>query len=75
MKQSRLWDVITGDLLLTFAGHAGGVSNVMYSSDGEMLASHGWDGTIHLWDSNTGEFLRCTLTGHTGEYLLHSIFS
>ena len=67
----RLWDVSTAEELLTFAGHADGVSDVIFSPDGKTLASHGYrDGMIYLWNASTGEFLR-SLTGHTGS--VHSI--
>ena len=36
---------------------------VSLSADGTMLATGGWDGTIHLWDVASGKLLR-VLVGH-----------
>ena len=59
-----LWDVASGNLRLTFFGHAHGVDSVAFSPDGRALASGGDDYTIKLWNAGSGSSLR-TLTGHT----------
>ena len=46
-------------------GHTGSVFSVNFSPDGETLASAGYDGTICLWDVDTGQ-TRQTLE-HTRE--------
>ena len=40
----------TGDVLATLEGHADFVGDVLFSPDGEILASSSQDGTILLWD-------------------------
>ena len=62
--QVRLWDVATGREIGTIKGHGRGVSNVVFSRDGKMIASGGTDNTIKIWDVATRSELR-TLTGHT----------
>lgn len=43
--------------------HRGAIYHVSISPDGKTLASGGLDGTIRLWDVETGKFLKCLL-GH-----------
>jgi WD40 repeat protein len=46
----RLWDVLTGDLLVTLAGHPQSPwVRVAFSPDGTLLGSGGWDGTFWVW--------------------------
>ena len=58
----HLWDAMTGAHKQTLTEHAGGV--VVFSPDGNTIATGHWDSTIRLWDAMTGEHKQ-TLTGHT----------
>jgi WD40 repeat protein/tetratricopeptide (TPR) repeat protein len=49
---------------VTFRGHAGPVTSVAVSSNGELIASGSQDNTVKVWDARTGQELR-TLKGHT----------
>ena len=51
----KLWDVVTGQEMMTFAGHQGAVTGVAFRLDGMQLATVSQDGTVHLWDATPGD--------------------
>lgn len=76
----RVWNVHNGELLLTLRGNKGwgwdlsgssrlldqdGAISVAWSQDGNRLAAGFHDGSLHLWDADSGDAL-AILQGHTG---------
>jgi WD40 repeat protein/tRNA A-37 threonylcarbamoyl transferase component Bud32/Flp pilus assembly protein TadD len=61
--QLKIWDVATGEELLAFKDHEGGVVSLAFSPDGGRLASGGWDGAVKIWDPQTGKEI-CALPYH-----------
>ncbi|WP_286824661.1 hypothetical protein, partial [Microcystis sp. LSC13-02] len=59
----KLWDVETGQEILTLKGHDSNVWSVNFSPDGKTLVSGSGDNTIKLWNVETGQEIR-TLKGH-----------
>lgn len=59
-----LYDAQTGEERNLLTRHKESVINILFSSDGQMLASGYVDTPIRLWDVNTGRILR-TFRGHT----------
>ena len=57
-----VYNALTGAEVDLLTGHTV-IRSVAFNPDGSTLAGGGWDGTIHLWDANTGQHLN-TLTGH-----------
>jgi WD40 repeat protein len=62
----RLWDLETGRVVRSFAGHRGGVPGVAIAPDGRRALSAGEDGTVRLWDVESGREL-VVLSGHRGQ--------
>jgi WD40 repeat protein len=57
----RVWDLASGEEVLTLEGHSGSVEAAAFGPDGT-IATGGSDGTLRLWDAATGEqqmVLRC----------------
>ncbi len=51
----KLWDLATGQELVTFAGHTGAVSGLAFSPDGNRLASSSLDGTTRVYTLDVDE--------------------
>jgi hypothetical protein len=54
----QLWDVGSGALVATLAGHSGRVTSVAFSPDGKTLLTGSWDHTARLWDASSGALVR-----------------
>lgn len=61
--QIVLWDPATGQQISAIKGHGKGVTDVVFSRDGKLLASAASDNTIKIWDVASQHELR-TLIGH-----------
>lgn len=61
----HLWRVSDGLLVNELLGHQRTVNSVLFSPDGQTLASAANDGTVRLWNVSDGTSLR-TLEGHNG---------
>jgi len=66
----KLWNVQTGQEIISFTGHKKSIWSVAFSPDGTKIVSGSYDKTIKLWDVNTGQEIR-TITGHKG--IVHSV--
>jgi RNA polymerase sigma factor (sigma-70 family) len=60
----RVWDVTRSEEVKQLLGHKGAVTALAYAPNGKILASGSSDGTIKLWDPETGK--ERTLSGHPG---------
>ena len=59
----KLWDLQTGELIQTFAGHDGTVLALVFDLEGNTIISSGIDPTIKIWEIDTGRCIR-VLSGH-----------
>lgn len=57
-NEPKIWDVKTGEELLTLKGHAGGINSLIFMHDGKRLVSGNSDNTVRVWDASTGASLR-----------------
>ena len=58
-----IYDTATDEAIALFTADGYSISALMYSPDGSMLAGGSWDGTVRLWDPETGDVLH-TLEEH-----------
>ena len=62
----RLWDLSTGQTVLTFTGHTATADGVDFSPDGKYLVTASDDKTALLWDLKTGQTVRVFSGSHNG---------
>ncbi len=54
-----MWDVVTGERIGTFIGHADEISEIFFSPDGRKIVSTSKDGSVRLWNIATGQQKYC----------------
>lgn len=59
----KIWDIQSGDLIRTLAGHTDWVYGVFMTNDGKYLVSGSLDKTIKVWDLNSGKLFK-SITAH-----------
>ncbi len=62
MLYDKVWDGHTGSPLYKLQENGGPVYSLAFSPDGNLLASGGVNGLLHIWNSSNGE-LRQTYQG------------
>lgn len=60
-----VWDVASGEVIQTLAGHSNDVNGVVFSPDGTQALSASRDRSLILWDLATGEPIRHFDMRHT----------
>lgn len=61
----RVWDSVTGEVMLNgFPDHRDALVDIVFSSNGKLMATASSDAKAKIWDSSTGQLL-FTLSGHT----------
>lgn len=59
----KVWDVKTGNIVKTFAGHSDWVYSVKISSDMKTVFTGSFDQSVKVWDFKSGKLLT-SLSGH-----------
>jgi dipeptidyl aminopeptidase/acylaminoacyl peptidase len=54
---ARIWDVSSGQQILTLRGNADGLHHVAWSSDNSRILTVSWNGNAEVWDAVTGQEL------------------
>ena len=62
---ARIWDVASGKIVATLAGHTDLLRSAEYSQDGRRIVTASYDGTARVWDASTAKTI-ATLRGHAG---------
>lgn len=60
----KVWNSVTGELIVTFTGHLSNVGSLTFSPDGNTLGSGSADGTVRFWDIKKRRPLQNKIVGH-----------
>ena len=71
----HLWDASTGEFLRSLMGHTKDVYSIAYSPDGEILACSSEDGTVRLWEPDTGHLKMTIKTKIESDKVGHGVKS
>jgi WD40 repeat protein/transcriptional regulator with XRE-family HTH domain len=52
--KAKVFNPVTGEVVLTLPGHTSGINAVAFSPDGTRLATASWDHTARVWDISPG---------------------
>ncbi|MCA1705001.1 MAG: hypothetical protein LC808_17760, partial [Actinobacteria bacterium] len=63
-EDADVYDVASGESIVTLGGHNGPVFSVAYNRNGSRIATGSLDATVRLWDADSGE-QELVLRGHT----------
>ena len=61
---AKIWDLSSGQELVTLKGHADRLTSVAFRPDGQRIATGSADRAIKIWNPSTGQEV-LTLRGHT----------
>jgi len=61
---AKIWDIYTGQLKHTCAGHTKSINSITISHDNRYLKTGSYDFTVKTWDIETGQLLQ-TLEGYS----------
>ena len=62
-----VWDTASGKELFTLHGHTGPVNDIRFSPSGNVIGTASEDGTVIIWDANTGDELISIRADEAGE--------
>ena len=71
---AEIWDVNTGKLLQTLAGHKADISTVSFSSSGDRILTGSYDQSAKIWDAASGKEL-LSLEGHRNLFSQREVFA
>ncbi len=57
LHSAYLWEVASGDQVLTLRGHTAKLYTAEFSDDGKRILTTSWDNTARVWDAETGRQL------------------
>jgi len=69
-KRIEIRETSSGRLVKTFYGHSGDIKSVKFINDGKHLLSAGEDGTVRIWNSDTGKEIAQFISFNDGEWIV-----